>query len=119
MQNHVMENMYKIFETKNYSNSLERIDLSIRKKLIIKISNYVFLQIKTEPHFGLNIKRLRNYSPDTWRYRIGRYRLFYELDEKDKIIFLTHIELRGNAYLCKNSLTPPKKRLDGYMVFKD
>ena len=63
-----------------------------------KISEYMAPQIKSEPHFGSNIKKLKGYSPETWRYRIGRYRLFYIIDEQDQIISLLSIDQRKDAY---------------------
>ena len=44
------------------------------------------------------IKKLRNYKPDTWRYRIGDYRFFYEIDDKEKIVFMIAADNRGDAY---------------------
>jgi mRNA interferase RelE/StbE len=42
----------------------------------------VFPQLKEEPHFGLNIKKLKGFVPETWRYRIGKFRLIYIIYEK-------------------------------------
>ncbi|MFT6735610.1 MAG: mRNA interferase RelE/StbE, partial [Polaribacter sp.] len=55
-------------------------------------------QIKSEPHFGVDIKKLKGYSPNTWRYRIGHYRIFYTIDEKDQLILLLVVENRDKAY---------------------
>jgi len=54
--------------------------------------------LRLEPHFGLNIKKLRNYKPDTWRYRIGDYRVFYTIDENDCLVLLLVVENRDKAY---------------------
>jgi len=51
-----------------------------------------------KPHFGNNIKKLRSYVPETWRFRIGKYRLFYSIDENDKIVFILTVEFRKDAY---------------------
>jgi mRNA interferase RelE/StbE len=53
----------------------------LRKKLI----GHVYPQLRNNPYFGKNIKKLKNYSPDTWRYRIGGYRFFCEIDDKAHI----------------------------------
>jgi len=37
---------------------------------------------------GKNIKKLVNYKPDTWRYRISSYRFFYEINDQSKIVFM-------------------------------
>ena len=63
-----------------------------------KLDDYVYPQIKSEPFWGKNIKKLQGYSPDTWRYRIGKFRLFYIVDKKEKIIFIITIDNRKDAY---------------------
>ena len=38
------------------------------------------------------------FEPETWRYRVGGYRFFYEIDENRKIIFMIAAETRQKAY---------------------
>lgn len=76
---------------KKFSN---RDRIFIEKKLV----RNVYPQLKEEPHYGSNIKKLVDYKPETWRYRIGRYRLFYVADEKEKIIYILTIDLRKDVY---------------------
>jgi mRNA interferase RelE/StbE len=33
-----------------------------------------------------------------WRYRIGAWRFFYEIDDKERIVFLIAASHRGSAY---------------------
>lgn len=63
-----------------------------------KLQTYAYPQLRQQPYFGKNIKKLRNYSPDTWRYRIGDYRFFYTIDDRRKIVFMLAIDHRGSAY---------------------
>jgi len=58
----------------------------------------VYPQIREEPHFGPNVKKLRGYDPDTWRYRVGRYRIFYTIDEDDNVVLLLTAAQRKDAY---------------------
>jgi len=67
-------------------------------KIQAKLTEYVYLQLRLQPHFGPNIKKLRTWKPDTWRYRIGPWRFFYEIDERQKIIFMTTLDQRKDAY---------------------
>lgn len=60
--------------------------------------SHVYPQIKSEPSWGNNIKKLRVYSPDTWRFRIGRFRLFYIIDQDQQIISMLTIDGRKDAY---------------------
>jgi len=89
---------YRIFETEEFIKDSEKLSKNIRNKLTNKLINYVYPQLSERPHFGLNIKKLRNYNPDTWRYRVGDYRIFYEIDENELIIYITAIDQRKDAY---------------------
>jgi len=90
--------MYRIFVTAEFDKSIAKITATDRKIIDKKISEYMAPQIKAEPHFGPNIKKLKGYNPDTWRYRIGRYRLFYVIDDNSLIISLLAIDQRKDAY---------------------
>ncbi len=50
-----------------------------------KLREYVFPRLKVEPFYGRNIRKLRNYTPETWRYRTGKFRLFFIIDPSEKI----------------------------------
>jgi mRNA interferase RelE/StbE len=67
-------------------------------KLYNKIQNYAYQQLRTNPFYGKNIKKLIDYAPPTWRYRIGDYRLFYEIDEHESIVYIIAIDIRSRAY---------------------
>lgn len=69
-----------------------------RTFIVKKLARDVYPRLKEEPHYGSNIKKLVDYKPETWRYRIGKYRLFYVTDEKEKIIYILTIDLRKDAY---------------------
>ena len=89
---------YKIFETNQFIDDCEDIASNLRKRIYNKIQNYAYPQLKINPYCGKNIKKLINYDPPMWRYRIGDYRLFYEIDQKDNIIYIIAIEIRHKAY---------------------
>ncbi len=89
---------FKIFETNQFINDLDEIGKNLKKKIYDKIRNYTYPQLKVNPFYGKNIKKLVNYDPPTWRYRIGDYRLFYEIDQKEKIIYIITIGIRSKAY---------------------
>jgi mRNA interferase RelE/StbE len=89
---------YRIFETKQFEKDLEHIAESGRKKVASKLRDFVYPQLRQHPHFGPNIKKLKDFTPDTWRYRIGAWRFFYEIDEEEKIIFMLAASHRSKAY---------------------
>lgn len=89
---------YRIFETEQFQKDLQR-NLGPRKeKLEKKLRDYVYPQLRSQPYFGKNIRKLRGYKPETWRYRIGSHRFFYEVDEKRKIVFMITAETRQESY---------------------
>ena len=94
----MLQNNYKIFETDNFIKNFNKINNSQKKNIKSKLIEKIYPQLKIEPRFGSNIKKLKNYSPDTWRYRIGNYRLFYEIEETVKVIDIIAIETRQDAY---------------------
>jgi len=89
---------YRLFETSVFIEDLEALDGSIREKLKEKLRDHVYPRLKIQPHFGPNIKKLRNWEPETWRYRIGAWRVFYGINEKDKTVSLIAIDPRKDAY---------------------
>jgi mRNA interferase RelE/StbE len=52
--------------------------------------------LRANPISGPNIKCLSNVSPTTWRYRIGRHRVFYEVH--GAVVFILTIKPRRDAY---------------------
>lgn len=89
---------YRIFETRQFQEDLKRLAPHRLTQIKTKLSQYCHPQLKQEPHFGPHIKRLKGYEPPTWRYRIGDWRFFFEIDEKGKIVFLLAMEHRREAY---------------------
>ena len=89
---------YRIFETQTFQRDLARLGRSGSRKIEEKLHEHVYSQLRAEPHFGPNIKRLKNWRPPTWRYRIGRWRFFYEIDDIEKIVLMTAADHRSSAY---------------------
>lgn len=91
-------NNFRIFETVQFSKDLSQDFSGQQKRIKTKLATYVYPQLKQNPYFGKNIKKLTNYKPETWRYRIGNYRFFYEIDSRKKIIFMIAADNRSSAY---------------------
>jgi mRNA interferase RelE/StbE len=89
---------YRVFETETFQEDLAQIGRSGLTKIAEKLREHVYPQLRTEPHHGPNIKRLKNWSPPTWRCRIGAWRFFYEIDETDKIVYMTAADHRSRSY---------------------
>ena len=91
-------NKYRIFETERFQKDLQHIAMSGQSKLGQKLQEYVYPQLRNHPHFGPNIKKLKSYTPGTWRYRIGSWRFFYEINEEEQIVFMLAASHRSSAY---------------------
>jgi len=91
-------NKFRIFETERFQKDLQHIAMSGQSKLGQKLQEYVYPQLRNHPHFGPNIKKLKGYKPETWRYRIGSWRFFYEINEQDQIVFMLAASHRSSAY---------------------
>ena len=72
---------FQIAETKTF----EKVKKNIDSQLYTKIRNIVYPQLKLNPYFGTNIKKLKGDFEGYYRYRVGSYRLFYLIDN-EKVI---------------------------------
>jgi mRNA interferase RelE/StbE len=93
-----LSNNYRIFETDQFQKDLKQIALSGWQKVVQKLLEFVYPQLREHPHFGPNIKKLKGFDPETWRYRIGAWRFFYEIDDKDRIVYMLAASHRSSAY---------------------
>ena len=89
---------YEIFETEQFEADLKTLARAGQPRLIRKLRIVVYPQLRTRPHFGPNIKKLKEYAPDTWRFRIGAWRFFYEIDEENRRVWMIAAAHRGVAY---------------------
>ena len=89
---------YRIFETRSFLTNLAGLGVVSQRRLEAKLRDYVYPILRQTPHSGSNIKRLKNWDPPTWRYRVGDWRFFYEIDEKQRIVFMTAADHRKEAY---------------------
>jgi mRNA interferase RelE/StbE len=89
---------FRVFETNQFSIDLGREFGVDRRRIEKKLVSYVYPQLREQPYFGKNIKKLRGYNPETWRYRIGAYRFFYTIDDIKKIVFMISADNRADTY---------------------
>jgi len=73
---------FKIAETKNFQN--------INKKIYDKIIDIVYPQLKSNPYYETNIKKLKGKFEGYYRYRLGNYRLFYLIEDEKVLIVVTN-----------------------------
>jgi len=85
---------FDIAETKEFQKKIKNIDTKIH----VKIKNIVYPQLRNNPFFGTNIKKLKGEFEGIYRYRIGNYRLFYVIENDKVLVIVTTISHRQNAY---------------------
>lgn len=89
---------YSIFETDQFLEDLTQDFKGQGERIREKLLEFVYPQLRNNPYFGKNIKKLKNYKPDTWRYRIGDYRFFYEISQKERLIYMITADSRKGSY---------------------
>jgi mRNA interferase RelE/StbE len=91
-------NNFRIFETDQFLRDLSRDFEGQGERIVRKLREYVYPQLRDNPYFGKNIKKLKSYQPETWRYRIGDYRFFYEIDREESIVYMLAVDSRRDSY---------------------
>jgi mRNA interferase RelE/StbE len=89
---------FRIFETDQFQKDLDNDKSGMGNKIRNKLLAYVYPQLKANPFFGKNIKKLVDYDPPTWRYRIGDNRYFYIVDQSKKTVIMISADNRKDAY---------------------
>jgi mRNA interferase RelE/StbE len=89
---------FRIFETRQFLQDLEQDFSGQQDRVKRKLLSYVYPQLRQNPYVGKNIKKLRDYHPQTWRYRIGGWRFFYTIDDRQHLVFMISADARGSAY---------------------
>jgi mRNA interferase RelE/StbE len=89
---------YRIFATAQLAADLEAIAGDRRPEVEHRLARVVWPELRRRPRSGPRVRRLRGWQPETWRYRIGSWRLFYEIDEEERIVFLLAAAHRASAH---------------------
>lgn len=89
---------YRIAETRTFEKSKKKIDPKLYKKIV----DIVYPQLRINPRFGPNIKKLKGDLEPYYRYRIGNYRLFYLIEEEKVLVAVVALRHRQGAYGAKN-----------------
>jgi mRNA interferase RelE/StbE len=95
MENIKSSNKFDIAETDNFAKKINHRDY---KNIYTKIHDFVYPQLRANPFFGTNIKKLKGEFENVYRYRIGDFRLFYVVQENEVIVIMIDIQKRKDAY---------------------
>ncbi len=74
--------------------SAQRDMKSIKDKNILYRIHKAILSLKHSPYIG---KKLRGFD-SLYRIRIGKFRIIYKIDEKEKVIYIVLIDKRSRVY---------------------
>ena len=85
---------FQIAESKTF----EKVKKKIDKKLYAKLTSIVYPQLRSNPCFGTNIKKLKGNFEGYYRYRIGNYRLFYLIESEKVIVVIIDLRHGQRAY---------------------
>ncbi len=90
--------LYRVFETAQFDKDLRHTTHAGHADVVEKLRRTVYAQLRRHPHFGTHIRKLKSFTPETWRYRIGAWRFFYEIDEEEQIVLMIAAAHRGSPY---------------------
>jgi len=89
---------FKIFETDEFLKRLKKLSSRDATFLRRKLDSFVYPQLRAAPFWGNNIKKLQGYTPETWRYRVGKFRVFYIVDQEEQVLYILTVDDRKDAY---------------------
>ncbi len=84
--------MYTVRFSKKAEKALNKIDHVMKRRVLQKIEN-----ITASPKNGPNIKKIQGFY-DRYRYRIGDFRVIYEVIDSDLVVWVLESDWRGNIY---------------------
>lgn len=90
-----MSSEYKLAETHTFQKIIRENKYS---RIHEKLKSRIYPQLRKNPHFGPQIKKLKGELQRIYRYRIADYRLFYVIDEEKKTVFILDFHHRKDAY---------------------
>ena len=85
---------FQIAESKTF----QKVRNKMNPKLYAKIKDIVYPQLRSNPFFGINIKKLKGDFDSYYRYRIGNYRLFYLIENEKVLVVIVDLKHRQSAY---------------------
>ncbi len=86
---------FRIFETAQFQKDLLQDFRGQQVRIQQKLATYVYPQLRENPCFGKNIKKLREAVPETRRCRIGDDRFFYTVHERQTVVFMLTADHRA------------------------
>jgi len=89
---------YRIFETTTFQKDLEGLGPAAARRIRSTLEGRVYPVLRITPRAVPSAARLRDWEPPTWRIRVGSWRIFFEIDDADRIVVLTAAAHRKDSY---------------------
>lgn len=90
-----MSDEFRIAETNTFIKTKSNHEF---EKIYKKLIGFVYPQLRKNPFFGPNIKKLKGKLSQIYRYRIGIYRLFYIIDLEQMLVIVLSLKKRKDLY---------------------
>ncbi len=87
---------YRVLIDKRMERDLEEVPSHIMKRLLRILDE--FERAPGRPRAGFDVKPLRGFPGNTYRLRIGDYRVLYSIDEERKEVRITSVAHRSRSY---------------------
>jgi mRNA interferase RelE/StbE len=85
--------MYRLTVSPSAAKFFDKAEKSLQRKL-----DRCFQQLKVDPHHHNNIKRLSGPLAGELRFRVGNYRVVYNVDEVTEVVYVSMIAHRRDVY---------------------
>jgi len=85
--------MYDVLLTRDAQGSYQAADDPLARRL-----NRCFDQLRRDPYQHPNIKRLKGSLSGYWRYRVGDWRVVYQVDDDKHTVTVVLIAHRSKVY---------------------
>ncbi len=87
---------YKVLIDQRVEKDLEKVPKYIVEKFLKLLDE--FEKNPVRPRSGFDVKPMEGYSGNTYRLRIGKYRVLYSVDIENRNVKITSVQHGGDAY---------------------
>ncbi len=88
--------LYQVLIDERVEKDLEKVPKHVVEKFLRLLDEFEKNPIR--PRSGFDVKPMEGYPSNTYRLRIGKYRILYAVDNENKNVRITSVQHRGDAY---------------------
>lgn len=87
---------YEVLVDERVEKDLDKVPKYVVEKFLRLLDEFEKNPIR--PRSGFDVKPMEGYPGNTYRLRIGKYRVLYAVDSDNKKVRITTVQHRGDAY---------------------